>query len=118
MRRGPADIAPCRPAICRRAPLPSAPQLLELPAAVVVNNAGDVGAGFGIVKVLKLVHGITRADSTERLERRQRLLDELLTGVPVQPVTIQIALRAGQIDGQVPGLHVAPLSRRQNEDER
>jgi hypothetical protein len=27
-------------------------------------------------------------------------LDELLTGVPIQPVTIPIALRAGQIDGQ------------------
>jgi predicted nucleic acid-binding protein len=27
-------------------------------------------------------------------------LDELLTGVPVQPVTVPIALRAGQIDGQ------------------
>ena len=33
-------------------------------------------------------------------KRRQRFLDELLTGVPIQPVTIQIALRAGQIDGQ------------------
>jgi len=27
-------------------------------------------------------------------------LDELLTGVPVEPITIPIALRAGQIDGQ------------------
>jgi predicted nucleic acid-binding protein len=26
--------------------------------------------------------------------------DELLIGVPIQPVTIPIALRAGQIDGQ------------------
>lgn len=25
---------------------------------------------------------------------------ELLTGVPIRPVTIQIAIRAGQIDGQ------------------
>jgi hypothetical protein len=27
-------------------------------------------------------------------------LDELLAGVPIQPVTVPIALRAGQIDGQ------------------
>ena len=50
--------------------------------------------------VLELAHGITRADTTERRERRQRFLDDLLTGVPVQPVTVPIALRAGQIDGQ------------------
>ena len=50
--------------------------------------------------VLELAHGITRADTTERRERRQRFLDDLLTGVPIQPVTVPIALRAGQIDGQ------------------
>jgi tRNA(fMet)-specific endonuclease VapC len=33
-------------------------------------------------------------------ERRQRFLDDLLTGVPIQPITVPIALRAGQIDGQ------------------
>jgi predicted nucleic acid-binding protein len=50
--------------------------------------------------LLELAHGITRADTSERRERRQRFLDELLTGVPIQPVTVPIALRAGQIDGQ------------------
>jgi len=53
-----------------------------------------------VVTVLELAHGITRADTTERRERRQRFLDELPIGVPVQPVTVRIALRAGQIDGQ------------------
>jgi len=52
------------------------------------------------VTVLELAHGITRADTTERRERRQHFLDELPIGVPIQPVTVQIALRAGQIDGQ------------------
>ena len=63
-------------------------------------ETGDEGIAISVVTVLELAHGITRADTTERRERRQRFLDELLTGVPVQPVTIQIALRAGQIDGQ------------------
>jgi hypothetical protein len=49
--------------------------------------------------VLELAHGISRADTAERRDRRQRFLDELLTGVPIQPVTVRIALRAGQIDG-------------------
>jgi len=55
---------------------------------------------FPSLHVPELAHGITRADTTERRERRQRFLDELLAGVPVQPVTIPVALRAGQIDGQ------------------
>lgn len=53
-----------------------------------------------MVTVLELAHGIARADTPARRERRQRFLDDLLTGVPVQPVTVQIALRAGRIDGQ------------------
>jgi predicted nucleic acid-binding protein len=74
----------------------NARQLLE----TMGRETGDEGIAISVVTVLELAHGITRADTTERRERRQRFLDELLTGVPVQPVTIQIALRAGQIDGQ------------------
>jgi len=63
-------------------------------------EAGDGEIALSVVTVLELAHGIARADGTERRERRQRFLDELLTCVPIQPVTIPIALRAGRIDGQ------------------
>jgi predicted nucleic acid-binding protein len=56
--------------------------------------------------VLELAHGITRADTAERRDRRQRFLDELLIGVPIQPVIVPIALRAGQIDGDSPSVHL------------
>ena len=74
----------------------NARQLLESVALQI----GDDGIALSVVTVLELAHGIMRADTTERREKRQRFLDELLTGVPIQPVTISIALRAGQIDGQ------------------
>ena len=74
----------------------NARQLLE----TVARGTGDEGIAISVVTVLELAHGIARADTAERQERRQRFLDELLIGVPVQPVTVQIALRAGQIDGQ------------------
>lgn len=74
----------------------NARQLLES----VALETGDEGIAVSVVTVLELAHGITRADTPERRERRQRFLDELLTGVPIQPVTVPIALRAGQIDGQ------------------
>lgn len=66
-------------------------QLLES----VAQETGDDGIAVSVITVLELAHGITRADTPERRERRQRFLDELLTGVPIQPVTVPIALRAG-----------------------
>jgi predicted nucleic acid-binding protein len=74
----------------------NARQLLE----AVVLEAGDEGIALSVLTVLELAHGITRGDTAERRERRQRFLDDLLTGVPIQPVTVPIALRAGRIDGE------------------
>jgi predicted nucleic acid-binding protein len=74
----------------------NARQLLE----AVALETGDEGIAVSVVTVLELAHGITRADTTDRRERRQRFLDDLLTGVPIQPITVPIALRARQIDGQ------------------
>ena len=74
----------------------NARQLLE----TVALETGDEGIAVSVLTVLELAHGIARADTEERRDRRQRFLDELLTGVPIQPVTIPIALRAGRIDGQ------------------
>ena len=74
----------------------NARQLLES----VALETGDEGIAVSVVTLLELAHGITRSDTAERRQRRQRFLDELLTAVPVQPVTVPIALRAGQIDGQ------------------
>lgn len=85
----------------------NARQLLE----GVAFDTGDEEIAVSVVTVLELAHGIARADTTERRERRQRFLDELLSGVPIQPVTVRIALRAGQIDGesQAHGIRI-PLS--------
>lgn len=74
----------------------NAHQLLE----AVALKTGDEGIAASVITVLELAHGITRADTSERRERRQRFLDELLTGVPIQSVTVAIALRAGRIDAQ------------------
>jgi predicted nucleic acid-binding protein len=56
----------------------NARQLLES----VALETGDDGIACSVVTVLELAHGITRADTTERRDRRQRFLDELLTVYP------------------------------------
>ena len=85
----------------------NARQLLEEAAL----RTGDDEIAISVITVLELAHGISRADTPERRDKRQRFLDELLTGVPIQPVTVRIAIWAGQIDGlsQAKGVRI-PLS--------
>jgi len=62
---------------------------------------GDEEIAISAVSVLELAHGVARADSPQRREKRQRFLSDLLAGMPVHPVTVPIALRAGQLDGEM-----------------
>ena len=41
-----------------------------------------------------------RADTAQRKAKRQQLIQELLTALPIHPVTVPVALRVGQIDGE------------------
>ena len=66
----------------------------------VAIETGDDEVAISVITVLELAHGVTRSDSAARRERRLQFLEDLVTGVPVQSVTVAIALRAGQIDGQ------------------
>lgn len=77
----------------------------------IARLVGDDGIAVSVITALELAHGVSRADSPERREHRQRFLDELLAGVPIQPVTVSVALRAGYIDGlaQSRGIRI-PLS--------
>ena len=75
----------------------SAYQMLE----GIGQRSGDPEIAISVVTVLELAHGLGRANTLERRASRQRFLDDLLAGTPVYPVNVAIALRAGQIDGQM-----------------
>jgi predicted nucleic acid-binding protein len=64
-------------------------------------QAGDTEIAVSVVTLLELAHGLARADTRARRAARQKFLDDLLAGMPVHPVTALVALRAGQIDGQL-----------------
>ena len=55
---------------------------------------------LSVVTVIELMHGAVRADSTARKAMRRQFLNELLTVLPVHPVTVPVALRTGQLDGE------------------
>ena len=74
----------------------NAKQLLE---SVALEN-GDDDLAISVITLLELAHGLTRADTPARRDKRQQFLSELMSVVPIHPITAQIALRAGRIDGQ------------------
>jgi len=68
--------------------------------AQIAALAGDQEAALSAVGLTELVHGIYRADTTERRIHRQQFIQELRAGLTVYPYTEQTALLAGKIDGE------------------
>lgn len=60
---------------------------------------GEIEIGLSVVTIVELTHGIQRAGTEERRQRRQAFVDELVRDVPVHPVTVETAKLAGRIEG-------------------
>ena len=55
---------------------------------------------ISVVTLLELAHGAARADTAQRKSKRRQFIQELLMALPIHPVTVPVALRTGQIDGE------------------
>ena len=67
--------------------------------ANLCQRSGNQEIAISVVSLIELVHGAARADSPERKSKRLSFIEELLSAVPVYPVTTAIALSTGQLDG-------------------
>ncbi len=63
-----------------------------------VASCEDVG--LSAIGVTELIHGIYRAESVARADRRRRFLHSLIEDLPVFDYTLEVAQIAGQIDGE------------------
>ena len=63
-----------------------------------LTKADDVG--LTAIGVTELIHGIYRAESTARAERRRAYLKSLIEDLPVFSYTLEVAELAGRIDGE------------------
>ncbi len=68
--------------------------------ADISDKVGDTDVAISVVTLIELAHGAARADTPERKTKRQQFIQELLTVLPIHPVTASVALRTGQIDGE------------------
>jgi len=66
----------------------------------VVQCTGEQEAALCSISVAELAHGIYRANTPERRERRRTFLDELKAAVPVYPVTGITAELVGRIGAE------------------
>ena len=49
---------------------------------------------------MELAHGAARGDTSQRRAMRRKFVDELTMALPIHPVTVSVALRTGQLDGE------------------
>jgi tRNA(fMet)-specific endonuclease VapC len=61
---------------------------------------GEIEIGLSVVTIAELVHGAYRAKTQAQQQRRLEFIERLSSGVPVHPVTLDIAWLAGRIEGQ------------------
>jgi predicted nucleic acid-binding protein len=85
--------------------------------ATLARTAGETEVALSVVTLIELAHGAARADTAERKAKREQFIQELLMALPIHPVTVAIALRAGLIDGenQAKGVRL-PLADRRDGD--
>jgi tRNA(fMet)-specific endonuclease VapC len=68
--------------------------------AAISGQAANTDIALSVVTLIELAHGAARADTAQRKAKREQFIQELLTALPIHPVTVPIAIRAGQIDGE------------------
>jgi predicted nucleic acid-binding protein len=68
--------------------------------AAIAHKVGNAEVAISVVTLIELAHGATRADTSQRKAKRLQFIQELLTAVPIHSITVSVALRAGQIDGE------------------
>jgi len=61
---------------------------------------GETEAGISVVTVVELTHGIYRAKADSDRLRRRAFAEEVSRDLVVYPVTLEIAVRAGQLEGE------------------
>lgn len=68
--------------------------------ASIAGKITETEIGISVVTLMELAHGAARTDTPDRRAKRQKFIEELLSALPIHPVTASLALRTGQIDGE------------------
>jgi predicted nucleic acid-binding protein len=64
--------------------------------AEIRRSVGPVEIALSVVE-----HGIWRAQDTARASQRQQFLEDLIGTIPVYPLTVELARKAGRLDAEL-----------------
>jgi predicted nucleic acid-binding protein len=64
--------------------------------AAISGATGNTEIAISVVTLIELAHGAARADTPQRKAARHQFIQELLTALPIHPITIPVALRTGR----------------------
>jgi len=67
---------------------------------------GDTAPGLSVATLAEVAHGIPRALDERRRAGRVRFIEGLRSAIPIYPVDVEIAVRAGVIDGELRGVGI------------
>jgi tRNA(fMet)-specific endonuclease VapC len=67
---------------------------------VIRNSVGKSDIALSVITVMELEHGIWRAKDPTKAGARRQFVEDLIQGIPVFPVTIELARRAGRVDAE------------------
>src|ERR1035438_7861640 len=56
--------------------------------AAISGKAGNTDIAISVVTLIELAHGAARAATSQRKEKRQQFIHELLTALPIHPITV------------------------------
>lgn len=68
--------------------------------AEIAGRAPGEDVAISVITVIELAHGVARANTPQRRDTRSRFLNDLIAALPIHPVSVSVAPRAGQIDGE------------------
>jgi predicted nucleic acid-binding protein len=61
---------------------------------------GETEIAISVITLMEMAHGLARANSPVREAARQQFLADVIQAIPIYPITNQIALSAGRLDGE------------------
>ena len=78
----------------------------------IASHDSSEDVAVSAITLMELTHGVVRAETAARKAMRQQFVDELMSVLPVYPVTALVALRAGVMSGENAsrGIRVATIN--------
>lgn len=68
---------------------------------VIAEEIGETEVGLSVVTLIELAHGAIRANTPDRKLRREQFIEELVSAMPIYPITIRSLFTPVGLTGRI-----------------